>query len=591
MTDRLKPDPLDVSRQWLGLSERAQKALADFMSRKAENGWQNDMMQPALQAYQQFLAGWSQDPARLLAASTAFWKDYTHLWQQSWQKMMGKEAAPVVTVKDKRFADDTWQQNAVFDFIKQSYALTAGWVQHVIRDTPGIDAKSRNKIEFFTRQWLDAASPSNFWMTNPEALKQVIDTGGESLLRGFKNLLEDIERGDGELKISMTNPTAFRLGENMASTPGQVIYRNEMMELIQYAPTTNMVGATPLLIIPPWINKYYILDLQEQNSFVRHAVENGHTVFMISWINPDASHAQKSFEDYMAQGPLAALDVIDKICGTNTTNIVGYCLGGTLLSATLAYLHHHGRQSRVNSATYLVTMVDFSEPGDLGVFIDDMQITALETHMFQRGYLEASAMATTFNLLRANDLIWSFVVNNYLLGREPMPFDLLYWNADATRMPATMHSYYLRQMYLNNRLCKPNALKMLNTPIDLTQIETPSYILATRDDHIAPWRSAYACTQIYKGPTTFVLAGSGHIAGVINAPAANKYGYWTNSIKPISPDSWLESASEHKGSWWLHWDSWLKQFSGHQVPARQPGSRDYQPLEAAPGSYVKVRAA
>lgn len=583
-------DLVEFTRQWVALSERAKQTMGDFMARKIDNSWQNTMLQPALDAYQDLLASWAQDPQRLMAAGAAFWQDYGKLWQDSVQRMAGKAVQPVFNVRDKRFADETWQQNAIFDFIKQSYMLTSSWVQGVIHDTPGLDTKAKAKIEFYTRQWLDAAAPTNFWLTNPEALRQVIETGGESLLQGFKNLLEDIERGDGELRISMTNPSAYHLGENIAATPGQVVFRNDMMELIQYAPLTETVAQTPLLIVPPWINKYYILDLREQNSFVRHAVAAGHTVFIISWVNPDATHAQKNFENYLREGPLAALDVIEQICGTHHTNIAGYCLGGTLLASLLAYLYKKGQASRVASATYFVTMVDFSEPGDIGVFIDETQITALETHMFQNGYLEASAMATTFNLLRANDLIWSFVVNNYVLGREPMPFDLLYWNADATRMPAAMHSYYLRQMYLHNRLRQPNALKMLGTPIDLSAITTPSYMVGTRDDHIAPWKSTYAATQIFQGPTEFVLAGSGHIAGVINPPAANKYGYWTNSQTIADPEEWLSSATENKGSWWTHWYNWLQNYASGQIVARQPGTAAYPPLEAAPGSYVKVRA-
>ena len=595
------PDPIALTQQMLSLSERGQKVLADFIARKADSGWQQNLMTQSAEAFQTMLQSlahdWTQDPMRYVAAGTAYWQDVFRLWQQAGNRLMGSRSPASVSGmrlnnRDKRFADETWQQNAFFDFIRQSYLLTTGLMQDMIRDNPSLDQRTKNRVSFYTRQWADALSPSNFWMTNPEALRQLAETNGESLIKGFKNLLQDMERGDGELRISMTDITAFNIGETLASTPGEVVYRNELIELIQYTPTTATVHQTPLLVMPPWINKYYILDLRAQNSFVRHAVEQGHTVFMISWINPDERHAEINFEDYMKHGPLDALDVIDRICGTTATNVVGYCLGGTLLASSLAHLHNIGQQARVNSATYLVTMVDFSEPGDLGVFIDEGQINTLEQHMFRKGYLEASAMASTFNLLRANDLIWSFVVNNYLLGREPLPFDLLYWNADATRMPAAMHSYYLREMYLNNRLVRPGSLKMLGSPLDLRQISTPTYMLSTRDDHIAPWQSTYKATQIYKGSVEFVLAGSGHIAGVINPPESNKYGFWTNSAKPADPEMWLKNATEHKGSWWPHWSTWLASRSGSLVSARQPGiEAAYPSLEAAPGSYVKVRAA
>lgn len=601
MTDAFKPtspastlDPMAMAQQWLSLGERGQKVLADFLARKADNGWQQSLMSQSADAFQTVMKGWAKDPSRLLAASFAYWQDMGKLWQEAGKRLAGGKGMPIpnLNIRDKRFSDADWQQNAAFDFIRQSYLLTTGWVNDMIRDTPGLDAKTKSRVGFYTRQWCDAISPSNFWLTNPEALRKMAETGGESLLQGFKNLLQDIERGDGDLRITMTDAGAFKLGETLATTPGQVVYRNELMELIQYNPTTPSVHKTPMLIIPPWINKYYILDLREKNSFVRHALAAGHTVFMISWINPDERHAEINFEHYMRHGPLDALDVIDSICGTTQTNITGYCLGGTLLASCLAHLHHTGQQARVASATYLVTMVDFSEPGDLGVFVDEAQIDALEQHMFRKGYLEASAMATTFNLLRANDLIWSFVVNNYLLGREPLPFDLLFWNADATRMPAAMHAYYLREMYLNNRLVRPNSLKMLGSPLDLSKITTPTFMLSTRDDHIAPWKSTYAATQIYKGPVEFVLAGSGHIAGVINPPSATKYGYWTNANKPADPEAWLKGATEHTGSWWPHWSAWLETHGGSaMIPARQPGSPSHPPIEAAPGSYVKVRAA
>jgi polyhydroxyalkanoate synthase len=414
-----------------------------------------------------------------------------------------------------------------------------------------------------------------------------MESGGENLVKGLENLLKDLERGKGRLSISMTDIEAFKVGQNIAVTPGQVIYQNELMQLLQYEPVTESVAKRPLLILPPWINKYYILDLRPTNSFIKWAVEQGHTVFMASWVNPDESLARKTFEDYMVEGPLAALDAIEQATGEREVNVIGYCLGGTLLAATLAWMAAK-KDNRFKSATFLTTMVDFTEPGELGVFIDEEQLTALEEKMEKRGYLEGHDMATTFNMLRANDLIWSFVVNNYLLGKDPFPFDLLYWNADSTRMPAEMHSFYLRKMYQENLLMKPGGITLKGVPLDLRKIATPSYILSTKEDHIAPWRSAYAATQLYKGPKKFVLSASGHIAGVVNPPSANKYCHWTSDELPPQPEQWLGRAQQHPGSWWPDWQRWIAEFSGGQVPARKPGDGKLKPIEPAPGSYVKV---
>jgi polyhydroxyalkanoate synthase len=386
----------------------------------------------------------------------------------------------------------------------------------------------------------------------------------------------------------MTSSDAFHIGENVATTPGKVIYQNELMQLIQYAPSTSEVRQRPLLIVPPWINKFYILDLRPENSFIRWAVAQGHTVFVISWANPDAGLAEKTFEHYMDEGILAALDAVEQATHERTVNTIGYCLGGTLLASTLAYLVMKDEE-RIASATYFVSLVDFTDVGDMAVFIDEEQLAALESRMQQRGFLDAHDMATSFNMLRANDLIWSFVVNNYLLGKEPLPFDLLYWNADATRMPAAMHSFYLRNMYHENRLSQPGGIALKGVPIDLRLIETPSFFLSTREDHIAPWRSTYAATQIYGGPITFVLAASGHIAGVISPPGS-KYGHWRNPKLPPKADDWLQGAQACAGSWWPFWDEWVEQFAGGMVEARTPGDGDLSAIEDAPGSYVRVRA-
>jgi polyhydroxyalkanoate synthase subunit PhaC len=431
-------------------------------------------------------------------------------------------------------------------------------------------------------------APTNFVLTNPEVLRATVESGGENLCKGLQNLLEDLERGKGKLHIKMTDLEAFRVGENIAVTPGQVVYRNDLIELLQYNPTTEKVYRRPLLIIPPWINKFYILDLREKNSFIKWAVAEGFTVFVVSWVNPDETLAAKTFEDYMLEGPLAALDAMQKATGEPDANVIGYCLGGTLLSCTLAYMAAK-KDDRIAAATYFTSLVDFKEPGELGVFIDEEQLAALEERMSEKGYLEGTAMATTFNMLRANDLIWSFVVNNYLLGKDPFPFDLLYWNSDSTRMPAAMHSFYLRRMYQENKLIEPGGVTLADTPIDLRKIKTPTYIISTREDHIAPWPATYSATQLYQGPVRFVLGASGHIAGIVNPPAANKYGYWTNDKSPPKPDAWLAGAKENPGSWWPDWSKWMVKHSGPKIPARTPGDGKLKPLEPAPGSYVKVR--
>jgi polyhydroxyalkanoate synthase len=404
----------------------------------------------------------------------------------------------------------------------------------------------------------------------------------------LENLLVDLERGNGRLSITMTDLKAFRLSENIATTPGKIVYQNELMQLIQYRPSTQEVRRRPLLIVPPWINKFYVLDLQPKNSFIKWAVDQGHTLFVISWVNPDQRLAEKGFENYMLEGPLAALAAIESATGERNVNTIGYCLGGTLLASTAAYLAAKG-DDRIASATYFVTLVDFTDGGDMAVFIDEEQLVSLERRMRERGYLEAQDMATAFNMLRANDLIWSFVVDNYLLGKEQMPFDLLFWNSDSTRMPAAMHSFYLRKMYQQNLLAKPSGISLAGTPIDLSKIRTPTFILSTREDHIAPWKSTYAATRLYSGPVKFVLSASGHMAGVISAPGS-KYGHWANDNLPPSPDEWFTGATPHLGSWWPVWDEWITQLDSDRVPAREPGGGKLTNIEDAPGSYVRVRS-
>jgi polyhydroxyalkanoate synthase len=585
------PDPVELSRQMAEIAEKSQRLVADFLSRQnGEGGF--GMADPMAigAAFFDMTAKLMADPSRLVQAQLSLWNDYMTLWQRSAQRFLGGKAEPVIEAasEDRRFRDKAWSDNTLFDFIKQSYLLTARCLQGAVKDVEGLDERTARKVDFYTRQFVDAIAPSNFLMTNPEVLRATIDSRGENLLNGLKNLLDDLERGKGRLAITMTDMAAFKIGENVATTPGKVVYQNELIQLLQYAPTTETVKRRPLLIIPPWINKFYILDLRPRNSFIRWAVEQGHTVFVISWVNPDERLAQKSFEDYMREGLLAALDAMEQATGEREANVIGYCLGGTLLAATLAYLTAK-RDRRIKSATFFVTMVDFTEAGELSVFIDEEQLHALEARMEKKGYLEARDMHTTFNMLRANDLIWSFVVNNYLLGKSPFPFDLLYWNADSTRMPAAMHSFYLRKMYQENLLARPGGITLGGGPIDLRKVKTPAFLLSTRDDHIAPWRSTYAATQLYSGPVKFVLSASGHIAGVVNPPGS-KYGHWENDANPPTGEEWLAGATQHADSWWPVWERWIAKYAGGDVPARQPGDGNLAPIEDAPGSYVRVRA-
>jgi polyhydroxyalkanoate synthase subunit PhaC len=585
------PDPAELSRRFAEIAEQSQRLVTDFLSRQNGGGGLGMATPTAIgAAFFEMTSRLMSDPSKLVEAQMSFWNDYLTLWQRTTQRMLGGEAEQVIEApsEDRRFRDKAWSDNAVFDFIKQSYLLTARSIQSAVKNVEGLDDGAARKVDFYTRQFVDAIAPSNFVMTNPEVLRATIESRGENLLNGLKNLLGDLERGKGRLAISMTDMAAFKIGENVATTPGKVIYQNELIQLLQYVPTTETAKRRPLLIIPPWINKYYILDLRPRNSFIRWAVEQGHTVFVISWVNPDQRLAEKSFEDYMRDGPLAALDAMEQATGERDANVIGYCLGGTLLATTLAYMTAK-RDRRVKSATFFVTMVDFKEAGELSVFIDEEQLHALEERMEKKGYLEARDMHTTFNMLRANDLIWSFVVNNYLLGKSPFPFDLLYWNADSTRMPAAMHSFYLRKMYQENLLAQPGGITLRGVPIDLRKIKTPSFLLSTREDHIAPWRSTYAATQIYSGPVKFVLSASGHIAGVVNPPGG-KYGHWQNDSNPPTSEAWLASATQHPDSWWPAWEEWVAQYSGGEVPARQPGDGKLTPIEDAPGSYVKVRA-
>jgi polyhydroxyalkanoate synthase len=587
------PDPAVVSRTMADVAERGQRIVTDFLRRQAEDGTTPPGPDPLNigSAFLEMTARLMANPARLMQAQIGFWQDYLTLWQNTARRMMGDKAPAVIEEPktDRRFKDDAWRENEVFDFIRQSYLLSARFFTNVAQTAEGLEPKTAQKVDFYTRQFVDAMSPSNFLLTNPEVLRRTAETGGENLLKGLSNLLADLERGKGQLRIRMTDETKFKVGENIAVTPGKVIYRNDLMELIQYQPTTDKVLKRPLLIIPPWINKFYILDLRPKNSFIKWAVEQGHTVFVVSWVNPDEQLAEKGFDDYMREGPYAAFDAMEQATGERAFNVIGYCLGGTLLSCTLAHMATR-KDTRVKSATFFTTMADFAEAGELGVFIDEEQLHSLEEKMSKRGFLEGSEMATTFNMLRANDLIWSFVVSNYLMGQEPFPFDLLYWNDDSTRMPARMHSFYLRRMYQQNDLVKPGGIELDGVALDLRKIKVPSYLLSTREDHIAPWKSTYRTTQIFAGPVRFVLAASGHIAGVVNPPESGKYSHWVNEELPPDPDAWFKGATELAGSWWPDWQRWIVAQDKAMVPARIPGAGALPALADAPGTYVTVQA-
>jgi polyhydroxyalkanoate synthase len=534
---------------------------------------------------------WLSDNERASDLQTRMAKGYLDLWGSAMRRLAGEEAMPAISPspRDKRFADPEWKSNQFFDFMMQAYLLTTQWAQDLVRNAEGVDPHTRKKAEFYVQQITNALAPSNFVLTNPEILRETVAQSGDNLVRGMSMLAEDIEAGKGTLRIRQSDPANLTVGVNMATTPGKVIYQNDLIQLIQYTPTTENVLRTPLLIVPPWINKYYILDLRPEKSFIKWCVDQGITVFVISWVNPDKSLGAKTWDDYMKEGPLAAMDVIEKATGEMKVHTMGYCVGGTLLATTLAWLAEKRRQ-RVTSATFLAAQVDFTHAGDLLVFVDEGQISALERDMQESGVLEGSKMAMAFNMLRSNDLIWSYVVSNYLKGKPPAAFDLLHWNSDATRMPAANHSYYLRNCYLENRLSS-GSMVLDNTLLDLSKVKVPVYNLATREDHIAPADSVLYGSQFFGGPVKYVLSGSGHIAGVVNPPAGGKYQYWLNdNIKDVSLADWIKGAEEHKGSWWPNWREWLGTIDPEEVPARKPGSDGSSPIEDAPGSYVRVRA-
>jgi len=530
-------------------------------------------------------------PDRMMRAQADLFTRYMDLWHATTKRMTGETQDPVVQpIKgDKRFLDPAWSSNPMFDVMKQSYLLTANWLNDLVGEVEGVEPLTKRRVAFFMKMLTDAFSPSNFLISNPEALRAIAESNGESLVKGMENFAADLERGAGQLSISQTDTAPFKVGENVATAPGKVVYQNELIQLLQFSPTTEQVHEIPLLIFPPWINKFYILDLRPENSMIRWLTGQGFTVFVTSWVNPDQSLSTRTFEDYMVEGIYAASQAVMVQCGVEQVNTVGYCIGGTLLSCALAYMAAKG-EKRIASATFFAAQQDFSEAGDLLLFTDDAWIDDVEKQMdAEGGVLSGKAMADTFNALRANDLIWSFFVNNYLIGKEPKPFDLLFWNGDQTRMPKTLHLFYLREFYKENKLAL-GKLVLGGETLDLAKVKIPIYIQSSKEDHIAPFRSVYKGGKLFGGPVTFMMSGSGHIAGVINAPVARKYQHWTNDALPATVEEWIAGATEHPGSWWENWAAWLARRSGGMVPARDPAKGPLKPLEDAPGSFVKVRS-
>ncbi len=539
------------------------------------------------QVYWKFWSGVMKAPGGFLAKNLELAADQLKLLSYGMMKTGGLDVdATVVPQKgDRRFSNPAWSEKLTFDLIKQSYLLTSRYVLETV-GAANLEPQQQRKLDFYSKQMMDALSPSNFAVTNPEVLQAIAESKGRSLLKGFKNLAGDLIEGKGKLKISMVDKSKFEVGVNIATTPGKVVFQNDLMQLIQYEPTTEKVFKKPLVIFPPWINKFYILDLGPKNSFIKWAVSKGYTVFIVSWVNPDEKLAHKSFEDYMNEGIFGALDAIQAATGVEQVNAIGYCIGGTLLACALSNMAVTD-DKRIGSVTFFTTQVDFSEPGDLAVYIDEAQLDSLDKKMSKTGLLDGKDMSTAFNMLRSNDLIWSYVVNNYLLGKSPSAFDLLYWNGDSTRMPMAMHSFYLRELYLHNKLVEPGGISMNGLPVDLTKIEIPVFLQSGKDDHIAPYGSVYKATHHYSGPVIFMLAGSGHIAGVVNPPSANKYYHYTNTEVPEDVEDWIEGAEYHEGSWWPYWHQWLYRKSGRKIAARVPGEGGLEVIEDAPGSYVK----
>ncbi|WP_027966283.1 class I poly(R)-hydroxyalkanoic acid synthase [Halomonas halocynthiae] len=537
------------------------------------------------------------DPARLWQVQSGLVQDQMQLWQHSMRGLAGESVEPLITPSrgDRRFKDDAWSQDPAYSSLMQQYLLFSKTVDELVDGMEGMDPDQQRNLAFYLRQIVSAMSPTNFLATNPEAVRQLVETRGHSLVNGLAQLRHDLSNSvAGGLNVSMTDRSAFEVGRNVAVTPGSIVFENELIQLIQYTPTTEKVFKTPLLMVPPWINKYYILDLREDNSMVKWLVDQGHTVFLISWRNPGPEQGDLTWADYMQMGPIRAIEAIEQATGEKSVNLLSYCVGGTLAASTVAYLTSTRRGRKVKSVTYMTTLQDFRDPGEIGVLLSSPVLDWLDEEMAKTGYLDGRSMAYSFNLLRENDLFWSYYINNYLKGEVPKPFDLLYWNTDSTNLAAAIHGWYLRHMYVENRLVEPGGVELDGVKIDLRKVSAPSYFISTKEDHIAKWNSTYYGALLPKGPVTFVLGGSGHIAGIVNPPHKNKYGYWTNDELPETHEQWLEGAEAHEGSWWPHWQNWMTS-NGYadadpkkMVDARQPGDGQLDILEAAPGRYVKV---
>ncbi|MFB2552070.1 poly(3-hydroxyalkanoate) polymerase subunit PhaC [Ensifer soli] len=530
---------------------------------------------------------WLSDPSRTLEAQTHLLGSYMSIWSRSLQKMAGDPMLPPAPANtDKRFSDKDWVDNPFFDFLRQVYLVTSDWADRMASGAEGLDPHTRHKAAFYVRQLSSALSPSNFVATNPQLYRETVANNGANLVRGMRMLAEDIAAGKGDLRLRQTDTSKFAIGENIALTPGKVVAQSDICQILQYDATTETVLKRPLMICPPWINKFYVLDLNPQKSFIRWAVDQGHTVFVISWVNPDERHAEKDWESYAREGIGFALDTIRQATGEEEVNAIGYCVGGTLLAATLA-LHAQEGDTRIRTATLFTTQVDFTHAGDLKVFVDEEQIAQIEASMQPNGYLEGSKMATAFNMLRASELIWPYVVNNYLKGQEPMPFDLLYWNSDSTRMPAANHSFYLRNCYLENTLSR-GEMRLAGKTLSLSDVTVPIYNLAAKEDHIAPAKSVFVGSGLFGGKVTYVMSGSGHIAGVVNPPDKMKYQFWTGPAPKGAFEDWVKKAKETPGSWWPHWHQWIEKQDGRRVPRRKTGG-PLNSIEEAPGSFVRVR--
>ncbi len=587
-------DPEALARNLARVVEEIGKAASAYLKPREEGKASFDVadgLRDVVRVLTRVGEYWLSDPERALEAERRLWTGYLDLWATSMKRMLGEPAEPAAEAdpRDRRFTDPDWRDNQFFDFIKQVYLITSRWALDLADDANGLDPATRQRAVFYVRQITDALAPSNFVLTNPELLRTTLSSNAENLVRGMKMLAEDIKAGGGDLRIRQSGPGNFRLGENLATTPGKVIHQNDLCQVIRYDPATEKVLARPLVIVPPWINKFYILDLTPEKSFIRWCVEQGHTVFVISWVNPDKRHAEASFEHYMKAGVIEAVDVALAATGADGVNTIGYCVGGTILAVSLAYMAATG-DDRVKSATFFATQVDFRNAGDLMVFVDEEQVADVEYKMKMRGYLEGKEMAAAFNMLRPNDLIWPYVIGNYFKGQEPQPFDLLYWNADATRMPAANHAFYLRHCYLQNDF-SAGRMEVGGVTLDLKKVKVPVYNLATREDHIAPPESVYLGSSFFGGKVTFVVTGSGHIAGVVNPPARKKYQYWTGPApKGADLAAWMKKAREHPGSWWPHWQAWIEKHDKRRVSAKRPRGRKLEAIEPAPGSYVRVRA-